>query len=127
MTAATLQTVSICDIFCVFGSTSNTKKTPAYCVILELPLFTGIFCKNREISGPCREIVRKYQNRETLGKTVRLGRSVILKFEHTFLSLVSTCRHRIFSPLRLTGHYLLLGCSWSLRKNVWVPKYTDLV
>ena len=30
------------DIFCVFGSMSNTKKT-AYYIILELPLFTGIF------------------------------------------------------------------------------------
>ena len=30
------------DIFCVFGSMSNTKKI-AYCITLELPLFNGIF------------------------------------------------------------------------------------
>ena len=30
------------DIFSVFGSKSNTQKT-AYCVILELPLFTVLY------------------------------------------------------------------------------------
>ena len=38
-----------------------------------------IFPKTREIEEPCRETVRNDKNRETHGRTVRVGRSVALR------------------------------------------------